>query len=188
MHQNKDKEVIVATQQVQAASEVDYIDTSRYERIDGQLVERPLPGSRHSEVQENTWILLKPIARQFGMTTHLEWTLDGADTAEHDWMTPDVLVSMMPGERKKSRIGHLLPPAFLAVEVPSPGQTIPQMMKKAQRYLRWGMRHVWLVEPEQNFGFMATGDGVRGIFVSDDGTLEAGEITVSMTDVLRHEE
>jgi hypothetical protein len=62
------------------------------------------------------------------------------------------------------------------------------MMKKAQRYLRWGVRHVWLVEPEQNFGFMATGDGVRGIFVSDDGTLEAGEITVSMTDVLRHEE
>jgi Uma2 family endonuclease len=177
----------MATQQVQAAADVEYIDTSRYERIEGQLVERPLPGSRHSEVQENTWSLLKPLAKELGMRTHLEWTLDEIDAPEHDWMTPDVLVSM-PGERKESRIGHLLLPAFLPVEVLSPGQTIPQMIKKARRFLRWGVRHVWLIEPEQNFGLMATEGEIRPMLVSEDGTLEAGDLTVSMADVLRHEE
>lgn len=177
----------MATQQVQAASETSYIDTSRYERIEGQLVERPLPSRRHAEVQLNTTILLRQTVKQLGMKAYQEWTLDEADVPEHDWMTPDVLVSL-PGELKESRIGHLLPPAFLAVEVLSPGQTIPQMMKKARRFLRWGVQHVWLIEPEQDFGFMATGDGVRGIFISEDGTLEAGDLTVSMADVLRHEE
>ena len=177
----------MATQQVQAAADVGYIDTSRYERVEGHLVERPLPGDRHSEVQWNATFSLKQVAKQYGMKVHQEWTLDEADIPEHDWMTPDVLVSL-PGEYKRSTIGHLLPPAFLAVEVLSPGQTIPQMMKKARRFLRWGVQHVWLIEPEQNFGFMVTGDGTRGIFVSDDGTLEAGDLIVSMTDILRHEE
>lgn len=177
----------MATQQVQAAEDVGYIDTSRYERIEGQLVERPLPASRHSEVQEHAWVSLKPLAKQLGMRTHLEWTLDEEDKPEHDWMTPDVLVSM-PGERRESRIGYLLPPAFLAVEVLSPGQTIPQMIKKARRFLRWGVQHVWLIEPEQNFALMAAEGEIRPQFVPDDGTLEAGAITVSMADLLRHEE
>lgn len=143
----------MATQQVQQTmADVEYIDTSLYERIEGQLVERPWPGSRHSEVQENVWVLLKPLAKQLGMRTHLEWTLDEEDKSEHDWMTPDVLVSM-PGEYKRSAIGHLLPPAFLAVEVLSSGQTIPQMIKKAQRFLRWGVQHVWLIEPGAEFWF-----------------------------------
>jgi Uma2 family endonuclease len=163
----------MATQQVQAAGEVEYIDTSRYERIKGQLVERPLPGDRHAEVQWNATLLLKQAAKQHGMKAHQEWTIDEGDRPEHDWMTPDVLVSM-PGEYKRSAIGYLLPPAFLAVEVLSPGQTIPQMMRKARRFLRWGVQHVWLIEPEQNFGLMATEGGVRPMLVSDDGTLEAG--------------
>jgi Uma2 family endonuclease len=177
----------VATQQVQAGADAGYLDTSRYECIEGRLVERPLPGDRHSEVQWNVTFLLKQAAKQQDMKAHQEWTLDEADQPEHDWMTPDVLVSM-PGEYKRSAIGHLLPPAFLAVEVLSPGQTIPQMIKKARRFLRWGVQHVWLIEPEQNFGLMATDGGMRPILVSDDGTLEAGAITVSMADVLRHEE
>ena len=177
----------MATQQVQAAGEVEYVDTSRYERIEGRLVERPLPGSRHAEVQWNATLLLKQVAKQHGMKAHQEWTLDEVDQPEHDWMTPDVLVSL-PGERKESRIGHLLPPAFLAVEVLSPGQTIPQMNKKARRFLRWGVQHVWLIEPEQNFGLTATQGGVDGIFVPEDGTLEAGDLTVSLADVLQHEE
>ena len=177
----------MATQQVQAGEDVGYIDTSRYERIEGQLMERPLPNRRHSEVQFNVTLLLKQVVKQHGMKAYLEWTLGEEDKPEHDWMTPDVLVSM-PGELKESRIGHLLPPAFLVVEVLSPGQTIPQMMKKARRFLHWGVQHVWLIEPEQNFGFMATGDGAHYILVAEDGTLKAGAITISMADILRHEE
>jgi Uma2 family endonuclease len=177
----------MATQQIQAAPDLGYIDTSRYERIEGQLVERPLPGSRHSEIQWNATFLLKQTTKQYGMKVHQEWTLDEADVPEHDWMTPDVLVSL-PGEYKESRIGHLLPPAFLAVEVLSPGQIIPQMRKKAERFLRWSVQHIWLIEPEHEFGFVVSSDNVRGILVPDDGILEAGEIKISMTDVLRREE
>ena len=72
----------MATQQVGAARDVGYVDTSRYERIEGQLVERPLPG----------------------------------------------------------------------------------------------------------FGLMATEGEIRPMLVSEDGTLEAGDLTVSRTDGLRHEE
>ena len=177
----------MATQQAQAAGDVGYIDTSRYERIEGQLVERPLPGDRHSEVQENLWDLLRSLAKQFSMKAHVEWTLDETDKPEHDWMTPDVLVSM-PGGYKRSSIGHLLPPAFLAVEVLSPGQNIPQMRKKAQRFLHWGVQHVWLIEPEQEFGFVVMRGRGNGGFVPDDGMLEAGDLKVFMADVLRHEE
>jgi len=179
----------MATQRVPpaTASDTEPIDTSRYECIDGELVERPLPGDRHAEVQENVRDLIKPLAKVLGMKIHLEWTLDETDRPKHDWMTPDVLISM-PGPYQRSRIGHLLPPAFLAVEVLSPGQTVTQMAAKAWRYHAWGVQHVWLIEPEENYAVVMERDRPGGFMLFQDGILEAGELRVSMADVLHHED
>ena len=178
----------MATQHIQAAADTEYIDTSRYERIDGQLVERPLPGDRHSEIQWNVTALLKPLAKQLNMKVHQEWTLDEADKPAHDWMTPDVLVSM-PGEYRRSRIGHLLPPAFLAVEVLSPGQTPAQMVRKGKRFLLWGVQHYWAIDPD-GLGFTMHAQDVpaAGMIVEETGVLQAGGLTISMADVLRRQE
>lgn len=122
------------------------IDTSRYECVDGQLVERPLPNDIHADIQFAVTALLKRSITEFQLpfAARQEWTLDEDDQPRHNWMTPDVLVSE-PERIATNR--HALPPAHLAVEVLSEGQTFEQMFGKAQRYFAWGMKHVWIIDP-----------------------------------------
>jgi Uma2 family endonuclease len=131
------------------AVDLESIDTSRYEQIDGRLTERPMPKDRHAEVQGNIIEFLGPKARALGLRAYPELSVDREDAPNSDWMTPDVVVAQPDFPRTKRR--NALPPLLLAIEVLSPEQTIPEMIRKTQRYFDWGVKHVWLIEPEKQF-------------------------------------
>ncbi len=157
------------------------IDTSRYECIDGQLLERPVPNIRHSDLQGNLAELLRPLARALNMQCGPELSVDRTE-GRSDWMTPDFAVSM-PGGYRANANGHALPPVFLVIEVLSPGQSLFNMRQKADRYLAWGAQTVWLIDPDSSTALVLSADQ-PGQLVSD-GVLRAGELTVSLADVLR---
>ena len=67
------------------------------------------------------------------MKARQEWSITQphpADPIQPDYLTPDVLVASVPYQRTKA--GHLIPPAILAVEVVSPQQQ--SLFTKAQMY------------------------------------------------------
>ena len=159
-----------------------YVDESRYERIDGQLVPRPVPGDIHSDFQEIFRRLLSEQAGNLGYKARSEWSVtrpDAAHRAEPDYMTPDVLVASVPYQRTGT--GHLIPPGFLAVEITSPGQD--GLIRKAQIYAAWGIEHVWIVNPQTREAFEYHG-GNQFTIVKD--ALSAGDITVRLADVFQN--
>jgi Uma2 family endonuclease len=143
-----------------SAVEIESIDTSRYEQIEGRLSERPMPKVKHSRVQGRIVQRLGPKAELLGLIAYPELSIDKENAPDSDWMTPDVVVA--PSDLSQSDRQNALPPLLLAIEVLSAEQTIPEMIRKANRYLDWGVRNVWLIEPQKQFALvLSEGDSKR---------------------------
>ena len=136
----------MATQITHPAEQLESIDTSRFECIDGQLVERPVPTTKHSGIVTQLVLLIHPLVTPLGMKCGAEPSLDRIPGARSDWMTPDFAVAMSGGYINNQN-GHALPPLFLVAEVLSPEQSFENMRGKVDRYLAWGVKHVWLIDP-----------------------------------------
>ena len=52
------------------------VDTSRYECVEGKLVDRPLTNDIHSDTQFAVTVLLKQCLKRLGLAARQEWTLD----------------------------------------------------------------------------------------------------------------
>ena len=154
------------------------VDGSRFERIDGQLMERPVPTTPHACMQSQLHLLLTQALQGSNAKAFPEWSItrpEHADKDDPDYLTADVLVAYPPFRRAKN--GHLALPGFLAVEVLSPGQ---ELFDKALLYASWGTPHVWIVNPETRLAFEFHG-GPAFTIVRE--YLHAGDLSVSLADV-----
>ncbi len=158
------------------------IDSSRYECIDGQLVERPLPTFQHSRIQQNLCLSLASLARFQGMQSGPELSVDRSPGSQSDWMTPDYAVSF-PGGYQLNANGHALPPVLLVVEVLSLGQSFLNMRAKAGRYLAWGVHTVWLLDPQSSSALVFNDSEPSSSLLVKAGELRAGDIAVPLADV-----
>jgi Uma2 family endonuclease len=132
----------MATQPIDLLESGQYVDDSRYECLDGQLLERPKPGREHARMQQRVSGLLSAPMKEWGGEILPEWTIsDGSG----NWLTPDVTVSYP--EAKTTKRGHLLVPAYLVVEIRSIDQTLKDLFNKREAYRRWGIPHYWLIDP-----------------------------------------
>lgn len=163
----------------------DRIDTSRYEYVNGELRERPVPKKEHADVQGSAVELLGQKARAIGLRIRPELSLDKEDTPKSEWMTPDAVLVGPDASYSKRR--NLLPPVLLAIEVMSPEQTIPEMMRKANDYLSWGVRNVWIIDPERQFAVLTDGQDTHWIWTGADLTIqlnEAEKLSIPFADLL----
>jgi len=127
------------------------IDDSRFERIDGQWVERPVATTKHVRIQKRTLYLFTQLLEGSDGEVNQEWSITRpghANENDPDYLTPDILVVYPPITEAKN--GHLAVPGFLAVEILSPGQ---DLFWKAFLYAAWGTKHVWIINPETRLGF-----------------------------------
>jgi Uma2 family endonuclease len=169
----------LATQPISGKPAPDYGDDSRFERIDGLWVARPVPGSKHSQVQWNVTAVLKEHAKRNTGEAHQEWSVtqpETANLADPNYMTPDVLLACPPIQ--ENRRGHLIPPGFLAVEVKSPEQE--GLITKAQRYYAWGIEHVWIIDPDTRECLEYHGGDQYTLATEE---LHAEPISVKITDI-----
>ena len=122
-----------------------YVDDSRYEYLDGRLLERPAPGLEHAELQSKMQSLLAPFGHASGATVLAEWSIsDGTE----NWLTPDVTFSYR--DSNVTALGYLLVSAYLVVEIRSTDQTMKDLFNKREAYRRWGVPHYWLIDPVES--------------------------------------
>ena len=163
--------------------EQQYVDTSRFEFVDGRLIERPLPNRTHATIQFAVVTLLRRQARLLDCTVLQEWTIDENEQQGHSWMTPDVLIGLNGQHEAKSE--HLLPPAILAVEILSEGQTTAEMRLKGLRYFQWGVENVWVIDPESRSAITMRADEPGRAQLIYEGELVAGDFKLNLSDVFR---
>lgn len=151
------------------------IDTSRYECIGGNLIERAVPGIPHGLLQKRIVRLLDDQLASTGRIAVGEVSLDKTPERNSEWLTPDVIVSMPGGFRMKQSNSHAFPPAFLAIEILSAGQTFENLRWKAEDYLAWGVEHVWFLDSDSASAMTFDGRQPDRDQLVSEGSLSVGD-------------
>ena len=111
------------------------------EYLDGEVVERNVGNNPHSETQWRLSIFFGELSKQHPVHGRPELRVR---VGERRYRVVDLAV--YAGERPS----ELVPPAppLLAIEILSPDDRMAEMLDKLREYRRWGVRHVWLIDPE----------------------------------------
>ena len=150
--------------------------TEKYYLIDGELIAKMSPSHHHALLASE----LARILGNYAMEHNLGRVL--VECGYHP--AQDRLTVLLPDVSFESRTRAAKQPLTtyapympdLAVEIISPSQTLAQVQRKAQVYLRHGVALVWLIEPLEQFAevWRAGADGEPACeFIASDGSLTA---------------
>lgn len=109
--------------------------------VDGEVVERGLPTPVHSQIQLLLGILLAPLAKRVPLVMMSELRV-----RIEPQLFRVVDVAVYRGARPEGRYGTS--PAYLAIEIVSPDDRHSELAERLEDYRRWGVPHVWLVDPQ----------------------------------------
>jgi Uma2 family endonuclease len=139
------------------------------EYVDGEIVERTLPDLLHSRTQFRLAGLLFKAGETHPLYGQTELRSRVAATRVR---IPDVSVyaGVEPTERVPTQ------PPLVAIEILSPDDRHSEVMQKLEEYRIWGVRHIWLVDPERR-RLQVYGSGV----LSEVPALEIPEYDVKLT-------
>jgi Uma2 family endonuclease len=110
------------------------------ELVHGELVERPLPNFPHGNAQLELGSRLRALRHSYPVFTGVEVRLR---IAADLYRIPDI--AMWEGAEPEKLPAS---PPSLVVEVISPDDRVNDLLQKLEEYRVWGVRHIWLVEPE----------------------------------------
>ena len=149
------------------------------ELIDGREVEKPLPKLLHARIQSFLIrILASMLSRRIEVLSELN-VLCGND--HRDRLVPDVTVV---DRNAQYRDGDLFDAAILCIEILSPGQTLSNLLDKAERLLKGGTPVCWLIWPERRQAWSYRPDELREATESLSVTLAEGErLEVNLRDM-----
>jgi Uma2 family endonuclease len=134
----------------------EYLNTSYEpdcEYVDGEVIERNMGEPDHSALQMivSKWLLL----RSEDLGTHV-FPAVRVQVARTRFRVPDISVTT---KKPKGRI--LREPPFLCIEVLSPEDRTSRTEEKIDDYLRFGVQHVWLIDPRKKLAWSYTRDERR---------------------------
>ena len=156
------------------------------ELIKGVLHQKVSTGLEHGQIVTNWAILLggfvKPrrLGRVFGSDTGVLLER-GPDTVRE----PDVAfisAERMPLDVRERRYAQIAPD--LVVEVVSPSDRPIPVFDKAQMWLRYGVRLVWITDPETRTIMALPQSGPTRTYTEDD-TLDGGDVLPGFTCAVR---
>jgi Uma2 family endonuclease len=108
--------------------------------VHGEVVERALPTPIHAQIQAALILLFAPLSKRVRLV-----------------QLPELRVRIEPGlfrvidlaiyrdRRPEGR--YATSPAFIAIEIVSPDDNYYNLTQRLEDYRRWGVPHVWLVDP-----------------------------------------
>ena len=120
-------------------------DRKRYEIIDGELFEMPVPGTDHANVVINLIARLLPVVTSLGArisTAPVDVFFAGANPVQ-----PDLMVLLQNRLHLISKRGIEGAPDLL-IETLSPSNPEHDRIRKRALYARGGVREDWIVSPE----------------------------------------
>ncbi len=124
------------------------------EYVDGVVEERNLGERSHSIVQAYLIALFWAHRRDWGVAVFPEYRVQAAKTR---FRVPDVTVvrSDVPAQ------AILRTPPLIVIEILSPEDTMKRLMAKIADYLRFGVEHVWVMDPHERRAFHADDRGLH---------------------------
>ncbi len=117
----------------------------RYELLDGRLIEKPGLTLRHADIKRCIMIAYFHFDPDEKTGIILSTVSVGIDTA----YVPAPDLSFWIANRRPHIDVNIAPYPDLAIEVESKWQGLPELLKKAERYLAAGVRLVWIIQPDK---------------------------------------
>jgi Uma2 family endonuclease len=109
--------------------------------VDGEVVERGLPTPIHSQIQGALILLFASLISRFHLVLLPELRVQ---IEPRRFRVVDLAVYR--GSRPDGR--YATSPAFVAIEIVSPDDRHSRITQRLEDYRRWGVPHVWLVDPQ----------------------------------------
>lgn len=131
------------------------------EYVDGEVVERNVGRKGHSKVQRRLLRILEAREHDCGIFVLQEWRMRVSGTR---YRIPDVLIVAGPEPDEEV----LSSPPLVCIEILSPEDRVSRMQNKIAEYLAFGVRYVWVLDPESKEAFVYTSAGMKKI---EDGFL-----------------
>jgi Uma2 family endonuclease len=121
--------------------------------VDGEVVERALPTPVHSQIQGLLILLFAPLITRFRLLLLPELRVR---IEPRRFRVVDLAVYR--DSRPEGR--YATTPAFVAIEIVSPDDRRGQLTHRLEDYRRWGVPHVWLVDPQRKRVYQYTEAGL----------------------------
>ena len=149
-------------------SVAEYLSSSYHpdrEYLDGLVVERNWGEKTHSRIQRNLIVYLGYRSKALGIEVFPEQRVQVSPTR---FRVPDV--TGVTGEEPRGEIFQS--PPYLCIEILSADDRAQDMLEKIDDYLRFGIPYIWIVNPRNKKGYVATR---AGMVEAASGMLETGE-------------
>ena len=141
------------------------------EYVDGRVVYRPDPIMPHSRMQGYLGYALYEVARARGYKVWLE-QLVRTQRDPPRFRVPDVCLTLGKPDEE-----IFTTPPFLCAEILSPEDKAVALRAKVDEYLRFGVRYVWVIDPESLAGEVYMSEGIVRV---DEGVFRADQIEVDI--------
>ena len=110
--------------------------------VHGEVVERTLPTLVHAQIQALLVLLFGRLLPKVHLTLLTEPRLQ---------IEPDLFrvadFAVCRGARPEGR--YATTPVYIAIEIVSPDDRYNDLTERLEDYRRWGVKHVWLVDPQR---------------------------------------
>src|SRR5271170_8056802 len=108
--------------------------------VHGEVVERALPTPIHARIQILLGILFAPFRKQERLDLLSELRVR---------IEPDLfrVIDFAVYRDRRPEGRYATTPAFIAIEIVSPDDNYNNLTQRLEDYRRWGVPHVWLVDP-----------------------------------------
>lgn len=116
------------------------------EYVEGELRQKMVPKRAHSTLQK-TMVILLGKWREGVFDALPEASIDLQVGKRIRSLVPDVCVYPVETIKQTPGDANFTQPPLLAIEILSPGQSIPQILEKTAFYLEAGVPLVWVVDP-----------------------------------------
>lgn len=142
-----------------------------YEYWFGEAIQKPMPTILHSALTSVLVMLL----RTRGWFTFPEATIRMVPNAAP---VPDLVAN-----RKPLPGPYPTQPFDICIEILSPGDRLKSTIEKGKHYLSWGIRNVWIIDPESRTAWMLNPEHPDGVWVHPDGNLIAEDTQIPLPEM-----
>ena len=113
------------------------------EYVDGEVLDRNVGENDHGWFRERCCLLLDGAARKNSASSSFKNS--GFRSMRRHYRVPDLMILEGAGKPKEQILTR---PPLVCIEVLSPEDRMSRMQKKVADYLAFGVRYVWVLDPE----------------------------------------
>jgi Uma2 family endonuclease len=162
----------------ESTSIAEYLHTAYHpdcDYVDGEVLERNVGERDHSELQREFLFFFRSRQQQWNVFVFPEQRVQVSSTR---FRVPDLCV--YAGQRPHQQIFQT--PPFICIEILSPEDRMERIQEKIDDYLKFGVPHIWVINPTSRRAWTFTKEGSREVF---DGQLrtENPHLVVPLADI-----